>query len=272
MTDRVGEPDRDLARERYGSHAPSYDRDTAPGDVYRRLTVAKLGLGSGEVVVEVGCGTGLNFESLEAGVGPRGRIIGIELSPAMLAQARSRVERNGWRNVTLIESSAEEATLPVPADAALFCATHDVMRSPDALANVLSQVENGGRVVAGGPKQLPRWTPWSSVVNAWTERVHAPYVTTWEGFQNPWSHLERLLPDLEVESILFGAGYIAWGRVRRDRRRPLLSAGPSESGEAEDHLGDERRVVRHGDVPESRENTQLGAGNGGDELRGLTRR
>src|SRR5688500_10643430 len=109
-----GRPDRDLSRRRYGGHAPSYDRDTAPGNVYRRLTVAKLDLGSGEVVVEVGCGTGLNFELLQAGVGPTGRIVGVEPCPEMLACARRRVDDHGWGNVTLVQSGAEEVRLPVP--------------------------------------------------------------------------------------------------------------------------------------------------------------
>jgi SAM-dependent methyltransferase len=236
-THSAGGPDRTLSQERYGAHAASYDRDTAPGLVYRNLTVAQLALRSGEVVVEVGCGTGLNFEGLQARVGPAGRIIGVELSGGMLAQARSRVQENGWRNVTLIEASAEEAELPEAADAALFCATHDVMRSPEALANILSQVANGAQVVAGGPRLLPRGIPWSSIVNAWTRRVHGPYVTTWEGFDQPWSHLERLIEDLEVEPVLFGAGYIAHGRVRHERRRPLLSREASLAGEVQDHRG-----------------------------------
>ncbi len=211
-------PDRGLARERYGAHAPSYERDTAPGNVYRRLTATKLRPLTAEVIVDVGCGTGANFEFLQDGVGPSGRIIGVDLSPDMLARARARVERNGWDNVTLIESSADDARLPVAADAALFCATHDIMRSPDALANVLSQVRNRGRVVAAGPKFAPGWTPWGFVTNAWTERVHGPYVTTLEGLEQPWSHLERLIFDLDVKTVLFGAGYIAWGTVRRERR------------------------------------------------------
>ena len=118
--------------------------------------------GPGEVVVDVGCGTGVNFDLLRAGVGPTGRIIAVEPCPEMLARARWRVERQGWQNVTLIEAAAEEVTLSGPADAALFCATHDVMRSPQALLNVVSQVNRGGRVVAGGPKRAPWWTPWGS--------------------------------------------------------------------------------------------------------------
>ena len=70
----------------------------------------------------------------------------------MLAQARALVERRGWINVELINAWGEEASIPALADAAIFCAVHDVMRSPAALENVLRQVRDGGRIVAGGAK------------------------------------------------------------------------------------------------------------------------
>ena len=48
----------------------------------------------------------------------------------MLALARERCVREGWRNVTLIESAMETADIPAPVDAILFNFTHDVLRSP----------------------------------------------------------------------------------------------------------------------------------------------
>jgi ubiquinone/menaquinone biosynthesis C-methylase UbiE len=51
---------------------------------------------SGSVVLDVGCGTGLNFVGLEKAIGPRGRLIGIDLSSDMLARAHERVQRHGW--------------------------------------------------------------------------------------------------------------------------------------------------------------------------------
>ena len=57
-------------------------------------------------VIDVGCGTGLSFEALHRAVGMRGRIIGIEQSPEMIGKARDRVQRHGWRNVTLLNAPA----------------------------------------------------------------------------------------------------------------------------------------------------------------------
>jgi acyl dehydratase/ubiquinone/menaquinone biosynthesis C-methylase UbiE len=191
----------------YRRLAGSYDLTTAWLEPYRHRAVSHLRLQPGEVVLDVGCGTGLSFEPIQAAIGPSGRLVGIEPCPEMLAAARARVEAAGWANVTLLEASAEEATVPGPADAVLFAFTHDVMRSPKALANVLGQVRPGGRLAAAGPK----WTAFAPQLNPLVWQVARQYVTTFEGFRRPWAELERAVPDLLVEEAYFGCVYLAWG-------------------------------------------------------------
>ena len=58
----------------------------------------------------------------------------------MAAMARERIAGQGWRNVTVVQSPAEDAQIPVTADAALFCAVHDILQSPDALRNVITKL------------------------------------------------------------------------------------------------------------------------------------
>jgi SAM-dependent methyltransferase len=202
-------PDRVRARAQYGAMAPAYELRTVSGDQWRRELVAKLAPRPGELVLDVGCGTGRNFAQIQQWMGPSGRLIGIEQSPEMLAEAQALVERHGWTNVELVCAGAEEVAIPATADAAMLCAVHDVMRSPAALANVLRHVRDGGRIVAGGAK----WAPWrrSGAVsfNLSTWRLNRDCVSTFEGFGRPWSRLEELVPDLQVEEIYFGGGYIA---------------------------------------------------------------
>jgi demethylmenaquinone methyltransferase/2-methoxy-6-polyprenyl-1,4-benzoquinol methylase len=64
---------------------------------YRKRAIEALGLQRGDTVVEIGCGTGLNFGLLEERIGPEGRLIGVDLTDAMLAGARTRIEASGWR-------------------------------------------------------------------------------------------------------------------------------------------------------------------------------
>jgi SAM-dependent methyltransferase len=204
-------PTRALAARRYRDVAPGYDAWTAAWQAYRQRAVETLAPAAGSVVLDVGCGTGLNFAGLEQAIGPRGRLIGIDLSPDMLARAYERVQSHGWQNVTLLQAAGQDVALPVEADAALFSAVHDILRAPVALANVLSHYRSGGRVVAAGPKWVPWWRPASLALNSCAWLINRNCVTTFEGFDAPWSHLDRLLPDLAVEEVFFGAGFIAMG-------------------------------------------------------------
>jgi len=209
----TGTPDRGRSRQRYQAAAPAYDAVTAAGDSYRLRTVRRLAPQPGEVILEIGCGTGLNFPLLLEPIGPDGMLVGVDLSPDMLARARRRVREHGWRNVSLIEGPAEDVEIPVLADAVLFCGTHDVLRSPAAIANVLRFVGPGGRVVAGGPKWAPWWWPGSLALNVYTWQLNRGFVTTFEGFSEPWTYLADAVAELEVEEVFFGGGYIAEGRV-----------------------------------------------------------
>jgi demethylmenaquinone methyltransferase/2-methoxy-6-polyprenyl-1,4-benzoquinol methylase len=182
--------------------------------------VRRLAARGGEIILDVGCGTGLNFAQLEAAVGPMGRLIGIDPTPEMLTQARARAARHGWSNVELVGATAEDAEIPTGrADAVLICGVHDVMRSQSALANVLRHLRDGGRVVAAGAKWAPWWQPGSLAVNLVTWGVNRDYVTTFEGFDRPWGRLAEMLADFRVEEVYAGGGYIAAGTWR-----PALTA------------------------------------------------
>src|SRR5580704_7418638 len=112
--------------ETYRKKAKHYDVTSrlypAPGYPQRgqRLrAVQALGLRAGDTVVDMACGTGLNFSLLEKAIGPAGRIIGVDLTDAMLAQAQDRIETNGWRNVSLVQADAAGFDFPTEVDAIL---------------------------------------------------------------------------------------------------------------------------------------------------------
>jgi hypothetical protein len=89
----------------------------------------------------------------------------------MVAVAREHIAREGWRNVRVVQSSAEDAQIPVTADAALFCAVHDILQSPCALRNVMNKLRPGAWVAAGGGK----WTaPMMMAANFLVSMLHAP--------------------------------------------------------------------------------------------------
>jgi trans-aconitate methyltransferase len=172
--------------------------------------VEALPLRPGQVVLDVGCGTGRCCGLLRDKVGVTGSVVGIEESPQMVAVAREHIVRQGWRNVTVVPSCAEQAQIVLTADAALFCAVHDIMQSPAALRNVMSKLRPGAWVAAAGGK----WAePMMMGVNFMAAMVHGPYVRSFSGFDRPWRHLEQLLEDVRVREIAFGSGYIMTGQL-----------------------------------------------------------
>jgi demethylmenaquinone methyltransferase/2-methoxy-6-polyprenyl-1,4-benzoquinol methylase len=79
---------------------------------YRKMTVDSLELSKGDTVVELGCGTGLNFSLVLESIGSEGKLIGVDITDKMLDQARIRVKENGWNNVELVQSDTSDYDFP----------------------------------------------------------------------------------------------------------------------------------------------------------------
>jgi SAM-dependent methyltransferase len=206
-------------RAAYGSGAEHYDDRTRTFARYRRRAVELLPLARGDVVLDVGCGTGLCFGPLLDRVGPSGAVVGVDSSSEMLEVATAKVAERGWGNVRLVHAEVERAELPA-VDHALFCAVHDVLQSPAALDHVLAHVREGGGVAATGGKWAPAW---AVPVNAGVMALHAPFVDSFDGFDRPWALLADRVAGLQVSELALGAGYAAWGR-------PLPQAGKAGAG------------------------------------------
>lgn len=171
--------------------------------------IARAELRPGETVLDLGCGTGLSFDLLERAVGPQGHIIGVELSPEMLAQARKRIAGHGWTNVTLIEANAEEVDLgPGSVDVVVSIYTNDIMHSRAAVERAVQALRPSGRFVAAGVKRARGLR--GVVLNPVTLAYSLPFITM-PLSASPWSHLENFLGSLQLEEHGWGSLYIARG-------------------------------------------------------------
>ena len=72
----------------YDFISPLYDIGATGSGRPRREAVAQLRLEPGNTVLDIACGTGLNFPFIEAGIGPEGLLIGLDYSTGMLAKAQ----------------------------------------------------------------------------------------------------------------------------------------------------------------------------------------
>lgn len=105
----------------------------------------------GERVVDVGCGAGLDSLIAARMVGDEGSVIGVDMTPDMLAKARGSAAEAGRANVTFRDGYAE--TLPVPNGWADVVISNGVLNLvPDkaaALKEMARVLKPGGRVQIG---------------------------------------------------------------------------------------------------------------------------
>lgn len=108
-------------------------------------------LHAGERVVDVGCGAGIDSLIAARMVGPAGCVVGVDMTPSMLARARESAAQGEFTNVRFHEGLAE--SLPVPDGWADIVISNGVLNLfPDkfgALQEMARVLKPGGRLQIG---------------------------------------------------------------------------------------------------------------------------
>jgi ubiquinone/menaquinone biosynthesis C-methylase UbiE len=250
----------DDAVQKYNAASKHYDRlmDVVFGSLLdlerqRERIVGLLGDLAGATVLDVGCGTGRNFPLLTRCVGPRGRVIGIDCSPGMLAQAGRLVERHGWSNVELLLGDAVKLDgVPEPVDAVIsawcYGTVYDV---GGALERAVDVLRPGGHIaILTFTRAAPEHGPLRWLYPFYRFAVQCAGIDTAEDFDNAslqarWERGRRVLRarlnELHEERYLQGAGLIIAGRKPRE-------AVAAAAGRAAQHaVHDGRAVARLGE-------------------------
>lgn len=194
-----------------------------PMSAFRTACVGALALRPGDTVVELGCGTGLNFGLLQQAVGPNGKIAGVDMTDAMLARAEERVRRQGWRNVELIQSDATRYEFRSQVDGILSTFALEFVAEYDDLIRRCSIALNPGRHLAIGDLKLPDGA--LAHLAPLLLPLARPYGTTMDlANRRPWESVGAYLDDARVREFYFGYAYLAAGTRRNGSSAMLDSA------------------------------------------------
>jgi SAM-dependent methyltransferase len=99
----------DETRALFAPRAASWEERFPGDDPAYAAAVADLGLRAGQTALDAGCGTGRALPHLRSAVGPGGTVLGVDLTPEMLATAR----RHGrHRHAWLVLADARRLPLP----------------------------------------------------------------------------------------------------------------------------------------------------------------
>ena len=139
--------------------AATYDRIAGPQTRWGRAVVDRLSLAGDERVLDAGCGTGRVTAMLLERL-PRGRVVALDGSPAMIAEARRRFA--GDARVELVTADlGQPLQLAATVDAVLSTATFHWIADHRALfGNLAAVLRSGGRLCAqcGGAGNVARVT------------------------------------------------------------------------------------------------------------------
>jgi ubiquinone/menaquinone biosynthesis C-methylase UbiE len=142
---RDGRDQHEAVREYFDRAAVHWDEKVSVDPDRIRGVLAHARLGRGDAVLDVGAGTGVLLPFLLEVVGPAGEVFALDISPAMLARARSK----GFRGVQYLCAPAEDIPLPDESCEAVICYSAfphftDKERAMTEMGRVLAP---GGRLV-----------------------------------------------------------------------------------------------------------------------------
>ena len=108
-----------------------------------------IGIAPGSTVADVGAGSGYFAVRMARRVGAQGRVYANDLQPEMLAMLASRLQKEGVRNVTLVQGTVDDPKLPAASiDLILLVDVYHEFSQPQIMLRRMREaLKPGGRLV-----------------------------------------------------------------------------------------------------------------------------
>lgn len=177
---------------------------------YRKEAVRRLHLNKGDYVIDLACGTGLNFDLVLKKIGPEGKLTGVDLTDAMLDKARERTKKNNWTNVELIQSDVAEFRFPQHVNAVLstfalaLCPDYDIV-----IRNAYEALAPGGHFVELSIKR-PEGI-WHFIKPLYLVLIKPFTGAEVDLSRDVWTSVEKYFDTVEYKEFFMGVSYLVSG-------------------------------------------------------------
>ncbi|MBY0528538.1 MAG: class I SAM-dependent methyltransferase [Gemmataceae bacterium] len=123
---------------------PEREKEEAPTKM-----IEALKLQPGDVVADIGCGSGYHTERISEKVGAKGKVYGVDIQPEMLAALKKRMRVKNITNVEAIRSTEEDPKLPADkVDLILMVDVYHEFSHPyEMTQKMVEALKPGGRLV-----------------------------------------------------------------------------------------------------------------------------
>jgi SAM-dependent methyltransferase len=170
---------------------------------WAQLLADQLELTVGESVLDVACGPGTVARVVAQRVGPGGRVVGVDFSPAMLAVARDKPPVAGGAPIEYRQAAADKLPLP-DGDVDVVTCQHGLQFFTDraaALAEMRRVLRRGGRLGVAVWCSIAECPPFDALADGVADVLGNEIATVYRG--GPWG-----LPDAdELMSLVDNAGF-----------------------------------------------------------------
>jgi SAM-dependent methyltransferase len=129
-------------------HAEWLEREGRAESERPEVVIQAMRLRDGEVVAEIGCGTGFFSRRLAKAVGPHGTVYAEDIQPEMLDMLRERADQDGDANIVTVLGSETDPKLPKGRMdwILLVDVYHEFQEPAPMLAKIRAALKRGGRV------------------------------------------------------------------------------------------------------------------------------